>query len=186
MAAAVIAACLPTLKPIAAKLLPRYFSDEYNLSNQQNQGSPMPEQQQIQHDRAPRGGQLSREFNYLFSHTSEHLWVADDVESQRRLSIHEEHSWLADDVESQRTSSTLESEGTQESIRTQVTESTQQTQETHHTEATSDSQDSGRQYFDLKDGQIVQVNDRFSALSIGFVSRYMEHYWGSMDAHSGK
>ncbi|KAH7346287.1 hypothetical protein BKA65DRAFT_551206 [Rhexocercosporidium sp. MPI-PUGE-AT-0058] len=143
MASAIIAACLPTLKPLVAKVFPRFFSDEYNISNPQQQDTSHvqhPQQQQVQQDR--RRGQLSQEFDYLFSHASDPSWMLDE-----------------------------ESFGTQP---THDSDGTQNTRETNETNATLQSQNSQRKYFDLKDGKIVQVNNRFSALSIGFVTRYRD------------
>ncbi|PVH78405.1 hypothetical protein DL98DRAFT_573151 [Cadophora sp. DSE1049] len=148
MASAIIAACLPTLKPLAAKWFPRYFSDEYNLSSQPA-ASPTPQQEQQQQaprDRRRGGGELSQEFNYLFSHTSHRIRV-DDEESQK----------------------------CQRTVRTEVLEETLEMQETDESLC---SQEFRRKYFDLKDGKIVRVNERFSALSVGFMSESGD------DAHS--
>ncbi|MAD85030.1 MAG: hypothetical protein CL912_18885 [Deltaproteobacteria bacterium] len=141
MASAIIAACLPTLKPLAAKWFPRYFSDEYNLSNKQA-ASPTPQhagqQRQTPRDRRRGGGELSQEFNYLFSHTS-HQIAPDDGESQK----------------------------CQRTVRTEVLE---ETREIPEMEESLCSQECQRKYFDLKDGKIVRIHERFSALSVSFVS----------------
>ncbi|KAG4438098.1 hypothetical protein IFR05_006419 [Cadophora sp. M221] len=134
MASAIIAACLPTLRPLAAKIFPNYFSDTYSISNQEQAASPVHQPPQFQ--QIPRGrqrGNLSQEFNYLFSHTSDHSWMSDEESIGMQ-------------------SSTQESKGTQD---------------TQRSDGTIDSQ---REYFDLQDGQIVWLDNRFSALSIGFVS----------------
>lgn len=144
MATALIAACLPTLKPLMTKFFPSYFSDSYNLSSEQHQPSPCPPQQQLPRDRHP--GYLSQEFNDLFSRVS-HLAGVVDVESVGRPSTH----------------------------------GSEATGETHESEETLDSQASQRKYFDLKDGQIVPVQNRFSEFNICFWSMF-RHYDGARES----
>jgi hypothetical protein len=65
MATAVIAACLPALKPLAVKIFPRAFSDDATET------SPTPWSQDDLGPRPPNVGTISRAFNSLFSKRGE-------------------------------------------------------------------------------------------------------------------
>ncbi|KAK0120204.1 hypothetical protein ONS95_011610 [Cadophora gregata] len=134
MASAIIAACLPTLKPLVAKWFPRYFSENYYLKNQPYT-NPTTQQHQQQMPRDRRRGRLSQEINYILSHQTR-----------------------SDDAELQRSQATNEGEGTARE------------REIYDTGESLCSHEYRRKYFDLKDGKIVQINERFSALSGSFLS----------------